>query len=205
MNTSYLPFWIGGLLLTSVPILHWMLLGRTMAVSGRFSSIVDRMRHGAAEPAPDTDALLAAIRAATEQAFAAGATEDIARMNSASMNGATATTPALAADESVTTHTSFLVGLVLGGVVSRLLSRGAPTLTSTLAGPLFSRMLGHGAFGYVALFVGGNCIGFGTRMAGGCTSGHGLCGLSQRQMGSLVATCAFFGSAVATSFALEAL
>jgi uncharacterized membrane protein YedE/YeeE len=42
-------------------------------------------------------------------------------------------------------------------------------------------------------------------MAGGCTSGHGLCGVSRFQPGSLLTTAAFFGAAVALSFALEAV
>jgi len=52
------------------------------------------------------------------------------------------------------------------------------------------------------LLLGGLCVGFGTRMAGGCTSGHGLCGVSRFQPGSLVATVAFFATGVAVSFAL---
>jgi uncharacterized membrane protein YedE/YeeE len=53
--------------------------------------------------------------------------------------------------------------------------------------------------------VGGLLIGFGTRMAGGCTSGHGLCGVSQFQPGSFVATIGFFGMGVVVSFLIGAL
>jgi uncharacterized membrane protein YedE/YeeE len=42
-------------------------------------------------------------------------------------------------------------------------------------------------------------------MAGGCTSGHGMCGVSRFQKGSLLATVAFFGAGVATAFALGVL
>ncbi len=52
------------------------------------------------------------------------------------------------------------------------------------------------------LLVGGIMVGFGTRMAGGCTSGHGLTGCSRLQPVSLVATAAFFGAAVVVSFLL---
>ena len=54
----------------------------------------------------------------------------------------------------------------------------------------------------LGLLVGGLLVGFGTRMASGCTSGHGLCGVSRLQKGSLVATVCFFGAGVAVSFAL---
>ena len=42
-------------------------------------------------------------------------------------------------------------------------------------------------------------------MAAGCTTGHGLCGVSRFQKGSLAATAAFFGSAVVTSFLLKVI
>ena len=58
---------------------------------------------------------------------------------------------------------------------------------------------------YTVLLLGGVLIGWGTRMSGGCTSGHGLCGVSRAQPGSLVATCAFFGTGIVVSLLLEAL
>jgi hypothetical protein len=42
--------------------------------------------------------------------------------------------------------------------------------------------------------VGGLFVGFGTRMANGCTSGHGIFGLSNFELPSLVATLCFMGS-----------
>jgi uncharacterized membrane protein YedE/YeeE len=42
------------------------------------------------------------------------------------------------------------------------------------------------------LFVGGLLIGFGTRYAGGCTSGHAISGLSDLQLPSLIAVIGFF-------------
>ena len=52
------------------------------------------------------------------------------------------------------------------------------------------------------LFAGGVLVGFGTRLAGGCSSGHGLSGCGRLQPVSLVATAVFFGAAVAVSFLL---
>ena len=46
--------------------------------------------------------------------------------------------------------------------------------------------------GFVLLFLGGLLIGFGTRYAGGCTSGHALSGLSNFQIPSLIAVIGFF-------------
>jgi uncharacterized membrane protein YedE/YeeE len=45
--------------------------------------------------------------------------------------------------------------------------------------------------GFVMMVVGGFMVGFGTRYAGGCTSGHSIMGLSTLQWPSLVATCCF--------------
>lgn len=57
--------------------------------------------------------------------------------------------------------------------------------------------------GFILIIVGGFLIGFGTRYAGGCTSGHAIMGLSNLQWPSLVATCCFFaGGVIMTWFVL---
>ena len=45
--------------------------------------------------------------------------------------------------------------------------------------------------GFILMILGGFLVGFGTRYAGGCTSGHSIMGLSNLQWPSLVATCCF--------------
>jgi len=45
--------------------------------------------------------------------------------------------------------------------------------------------------GFIFLILGGFLVGFGTRYAGGCTSGHAIMGLSNLQVPSLIATCCF--------------
>jgi uncharacterized protein len=51
--------------------------------------------------------------------------------------------------------------------------------------------------------IGGLLVGFGTRLGGGCTSGHGVCGLARLSPRSLVATALFMSTAVVTSFLLR--
>lgn len=46
--------------------------------------------------------------------------------------------------------------------------------------------------GFVMLVLGGFLVGFGTRYAGGCTSGHAISGLSDLQLPSLIAVIGFF-------------
>lgn len=60
--------------------------------------------------------------------------------------------------------------------------------------------------GLVMVVLGGFLVGFGTRYAGGCTSGHGITGLAALQPASLIAVVGFFaGGVVATHFLLPLL
>ena len=90
-----------------------------------------------------------------------------------------------------------LVGLVLGGALSAALGGGwAPTWNAGMLDAVF----GLGPAAKVALmFGGGLLIGFGTRLAGGCTSGHGMFGLSNLEPAGLVSTLSFMGAGVVTT------
>ena len=57
--------------------------------------------------------------------------------------------------------------------------------------------------GPVGLAVAGLLVGVGVRMANGCTSGHGVCGLSRFSLRSLVNVLAFMGAGMATVFVLR--
>jgi uncharacterized membrane protein YedE/YeeE len=94
----------------------------------------------------------------------------------------------------------FWLGLLSGGVAAGLLS-------GSFHQPLLS---GLGEFlkagvpvQLAVLFLGGILIGSGTRMSGGCTSGHAITGISSRQGPSLLATLVFFATAMALTFALQ--
>jgi len=78
----------------------------------------------------------------------------------------------------------FLVGLMAAGAVATLV-RGGAAVSGQAAAPLV---------------VAGVLVGFGTRLGGGCTSGHGVCGLSRFSRRSLVATVTFMAVAAATVF-----
>lgn len=56
--------------------------------------------------------------------------------------------------------------------------------------------------GFILMIVGGFLIGFGTRYAGGCTSGHAITGLSNLQLPSLVAVIGFFIGGLLSTFVL---
>ena len=56
--------------------------------------------------------------------------------------------------------------------------------------------------GFIIIVIGGFFVGFGTRWAAGCTSGHGIFGLSTFQLPSLIATITFFAFGIITSWFL---
>lgn len=90
-----------------------------------------------------------------------------------------------------------LGGLLIGGVLSAVLGGGwAPTW----ALGMFDTEIGWGPAGKVVwMLVGGVFIGFGTRLAGGCTSGHGIFGLSNLEVPSLVSTISFMAAGLVTT------
>lgn len=104
----------------------------------------------------------------------------------------------------------FLVGAILGGFIAReFLSTDAPVQISEATIEDLSK-LGFSApeslqpvelfgldavlslKGFLVLALGGLMVGFGSRYAGGCTSGHAISGLSDLQIPSLIAVIGFF-------------
>jgi uncharacterized membrane protein YedE/YeeE len=89
------------------------------------------------------------------------------------------------------------IGTVAGGLLFAL---ATGTFQPALSYGSASSTLASTSAGQVAmLMVAGLAMGFGARMAGGCTSGHGLCGTSLGSSASLVATITFFTTAVIVS------
>ena len=114
-----------------------------------------------------------------------------------------------------------IAGIILGGfIVAQLLSAVQPVdLSSSLVNELnnygisnYNYLLPLELFNWQALLtlrglilivVGGFLVGFGTRYAGGCTSGHSIMGLSNLQWPSLVATiCFMIGGIIMANFIL---
>jgi uncharacterized membrane protein YedE/YeeE len=91
----------------------------------------------------------------------------------------------------------FLIGLGVGGFLSAALGGGwHPTWSLGM----FDEVVAFGPVGKLAwMFAGGLFIGFGTRLAGGCTSGHGIFGISNLELPSLVATLSFMAGGILTT------
>jgi uncharacterized membrane protein YedE/YeeE len=55
----------------------------------------------------------------------------------------------------------------------------------------------------ILLLISGICVGVGTRIANGCTSGHGVCGISRFSLRGIVATLVYIGAGALTVLALR--
>jgi hypothetical protein len=94
----------------------------------------------------------------------------------------------------------FLIGTFLGSLASVLISRSfrVETVPAT-----WRARFGHSTSGrLLAAFVGGAIIMYGARMAGGCTSGHGISGSLQLAVSSWVFFLVLFAAGLATAAAL---
>jgi uncharacterized membrane protein YedE/YeeE len=103
----------------------------------------------------------------------------------------------------------FVAGILLGGMISviylanpepvkvhpdlaaDLLKYGVDDYSGIVPTQLFNWENLFTLKGFFMMVIGGFLVGFGTRYAGGCTSGHSITGLSMLQLPSLIATCCF--------------
>ena len=91
--------------------------------------------------------------------------------------------------DDITWRVVFLIGLIAAPLVYGWATGSLPRISISVP-PLI-------------VIAGGLLVGFGTRLGGGCTSGHGVCGLARLSPRSLVATVLFMATAVVTSFLLR--
>lgn len=84
---------------------------------------------------------------------------------------------------------AFLLGMLAGGIaIGRLFPQALP---GALTGNQW------------VLGVAGVAVGFGTRLGGGCTSGHGVCGMARLSPRSLVATGTFMAAGIVTVYLIR--
>ncbi len=91
------------------------------------------------------------------------------------------------------------VALVVGVAIGALLSSRWSDSVRKPISPIWSRALGSSspALRYLVAFLAGFVMLFGARIADGCTSGHGLSGVAQLAVGSIVAVAAMFVGGIA--------
>jgi uncharacterized protein len=185
------PGWLGGCAISVVALTLLLTLNRQLGVSYCYGYAVDRVSDWVQARAPQPSP--AALFPMPGPLMLPGAAD-----------------PDLPSSfESESSWPTFLLGgILLGGLASGMLSRafsGIP-LELSFDYPGFDALWKLGPLAKAAiLFGGGLLVGFGTRMAGGCTSGHAIMGAPGLQKASIVAMCVFMGTGIAFTWLLHAL
>ncbi|AJC60482.1 YeeE/YedE thiosulfate transporter family protein [Streptomyces sp. 769] len=213
--STYWPWWAGAVGLALVTINHTLITDRSLGVSAAWDRVLhwrrERRLERMDEEFTDDQALAEALAAATAEHFGTGTgasavaqepygksqpLEADAEPAASERPSATSLRPA-----PLVTQAALLMSIFLGGFIAAVTS-GRFHLRHDM-GPGFRHLVTADPTTMIAvLFVGGVLVGFGTRLAGGCSSGHGLSGCGRRRPVSIVATAVFFGTAVAVSFLL---
>jgi hypothetical protein len=174
-------------------VLHWRAERRIERVNAQFA---------------DDRVLAEALAAATADQFGAGSAAPAARHGDGRTPGqdvrppaAPNTTLARLLPAPLVSQVALLLSVFVGGWVAAV-TAGRFQLRLDM-GDAFRQIVTDKPIQMIgALFVGGVLVGFGTRLAGGCSSGHGLNGCGRLQPVSIVATAVFFGTGVLVSFLL---
>lgn len=89
-------------------------------------------------------------------------------------------------DHTTGISTTFLIGLLLGLPLFMLFTGAAPQIQNDSP--------------FIVMMIAGLFVGYGTVSGNGCTSGHGVCGISRLSIRSIVATATFLASGVVVMF-----
>ncbi|MFF2504207.1 YeeE/YedE family protein [Streptomyces sp. NPDC058067] len=213
--STYWPWWAGAVGLALVTINYTLTTDRSFGVSSAWDRVLhwrsERQLEQMDDEFTDDQALAEALAAATAEHFgtapgtptmppvSSGESQPLvpdAEPTAGENSSVTSTRPA-----PLVTQAALLVSIFLGGLIAATTS-GRFRLRFDM-GPGFRDLVTANPTAMIAtLFVGGVLVGFGTRLAGGCSSGHGLSGCGRLRPVSIVATAVFFGTAVAVSFLL---
>lgn len=213
--TEYWPWWAGAAGLALTTINYAVTTDRSFGISGAW----DRVLHWRAERRvervnaqfADERVLIEALAAATADQCGAGSAAPAARhaphdgVRTPRQDGQPpATASSVLASRlpaPLISQVALLLSVFVGGWVAAVTS-GRFQLRLDM-GDAFGQIVTDKPIAMIgALFAGGVLVGFGTRLAGGCSSGHGLNGCGRLQPVSIVATAVFFGTGVLVSFLL---
>lgn len=213
--SNYWPWWAGAIGLAIVTINYTLTTDRSLGVSAAWDRVLnwrsERRLERLEAQFTDDRALVDAFAAATAEHFgtlpAASAPPQAVRGDAptgsqdagpAAGESAPAAPPRPAP---LVTQAALLLSILLGGWVAAVTS-GRFELRLDMGNGFRQLVTDNPTTMIVVLFVGGILVGFGTRLAGGCSSGHGLSGCGRLRPVSLLATAVFFGTAVLVSFLL---
>ncbi|MBN9102181.1 MULTISPECIES: YeeE/YedE thiosulfate transporter family protein [unclassified Pseudonocardia] len=196
---DYWPWWAGAIGLALVTIAYTLSTDRSFGVSGAWDRVLHwraerELERRQAQDEIEQRALVDALVATAPRG--PGAVTPPPRGRNVSLPPRRPPRPA-----SLVSQAALLGSILVGGFVAAITSGRFEVRFDMGAG--FSELVtGNPVMMVGILFLGGLLVGFGTRLAGGCSSGHGLQGCGRLYPASLLATAVFFGTAVAVSFLL---
>lgn len=212
---NYWPWWAGAIGLALVTINYTLTTDRSLGVSSAW----DRVLHWRGERRlelldaqfADDRALVDAFAAATAEQFGTGpggpTLPDAERGDTQAPGqdvgpAAVESVPVASLRPApVVTQAALLLSILLGGWVAAV-TAGRFELRFDMGNGYREVVTDNPTTMIAVLFIGGVLVGFGTRLAGGCSSGHGLSGCGRLRPVSILATAVFFGTAVFVSFLL---
>ena len=206
---EYWSWWIGGLALGFFAVLFSLLTGKPLGVSGSWLSIARRKDDAVLKASAEVleggeDQVKDDLMAMTMAEFGEDAVDDIPQRREGEINAEVTNKPKLRQDYTPwTVHVLFLSTMFIGSYLASL-TTGDFSWSFDLS-PLHTQIFENDGEAWLALLFGGMMVGFGTQMAGGCTSGHGLSGSAQLIPASLLSTAIFFGSATALTILMNSM
>ncbi|KAB1915713.1 YeeE/YedE family protein [Micromonospora sp. AMSO31t] len=213
--TEYWPWWAGAAGLALITINYAVTTDRSFGVSGAWDRVLhwraERRVERVNEQFADERVLVEALAAAAADQFGAGSAAPAAHPASHGdaraprQDGRPPASPssslASRLPAPLVSQVALLLSIFVGGWIAAV-TAGRFRLRLDM-GDAFGQIVTDKPIAMIgALFVGGVLVGFGTRLAGGCSSGHGLNGCGRLQPVSIVATAVFFGTGVLVSFLL---
>lgn len=212
---NYWPWWAGAVGLAAVTINYTISTDRSLGVSAAWDRVLHwrserRLEQLEAQFTGDR-ALAEVLVAATAEHFGTGPGAPIPpdtggdaqtlSQDGGSTAGDKAAPVAGLRPAPLVTQAALLLSIFLGGWVAAV-TAGRFELRFDMGNGYRELVTANPTAMICVLFVGGVLVGFGTRLAGGCSSGHGLSGCGRLRPVSILATAVFFGSAVVVSFLL---
>jgi len=197
------PWWFSAIMLAVLAIGFILTTRNTISGSGNWARVVLHENHDditqAEGPFRNNPRMLNdALMKATLEEFGYRAVVDfLAERKGEAVTPETQKTHVPVARIPWTAHLSFLVMLIMGGFIASLISGNFEFRANF--GELHTTLFGGGMGYWITLILGGFMIGFGTQLGGGCSFGHGLGGCPRFVPASLIATAAFFTTAIITS------
>ena len=202
---EYWSWWMGALALGLFAVVFSLLTGKPLGVSGSWLSIARRrddaiLKESQAVMEGNQDQIKDDLMAMTLAEFGEDVIQETPQRRAGESNGEPVSEVQIKRQDYThwSVHLVFLATMFIGSYLASLYT-GEFSISNELSA-IHVKIFNNPGEAWIALLIGGMMVGFGTQMAGGCTSGHGLSGCAQLVPASIVSTIVFFGSATALTF-----